>query len=112
MFSLGDSEAYYLSRTPTDMRKGFDSLCGEVRRGNRTRLQLLHWERGGFVIYHKRFERGILTLPYLNEGTGGYPITWRELVMMIEGVELTRLRSRKRYDISLKNSANNTRISL
>lgn len=33
MFSLGDSEAYYLSRTPTDMRKGFDSLCGEVRRG-------------------------------------------------------------------------------
>lgn len=49
---------------------------------------------------------------YLNEGTGGYPITWRELVMMIEGVELTRLRSRKRYDISLKNSANNTRISL
>lgn len=32
MFSLGDSEAYYLSRTPTDMRKGFDSLCGEVRR--------------------------------------------------------------------------------
>ena len=42
-------------------------------------------------------------LPYPNEGTGGYPITWRELVMMIEGVELTRLRSRKRYDISLKN---------
>ena len=117
-----------MSRTPTDMRKGFDSLCGEVRRGmgrnplsgevfifyntNRTRLKLLHWERGGFVIYHKRFERGILTLPYLNEGTGGYPITWRELVMMVEGVELTRLRSRKRYDISLKNSANNTRISL
>lgn len=30
MFSLGDSEVYYLSRTPTDMRKGFDSLCGEV----------------------------------------------------------------------------------
>lgn len=32
MFTLGDSEVYYLSRTPTDMRKGFDSLCGEVRR--------------------------------------------------------------------------------
>ena len=74
MFSLGDSEVYYLSRTSTDMRKGFDALCGEVRRGmgrdpisgevfifyntSRTRLKLLHWERGGFVIYHKRFERG------------------------------------------------------
>ena len=32
MFSLGDSHIYYLSREATDMRKGFDSLCGEVRR--------------------------------------------------------------------------------
>lgn len=128
MFSLGDSEVYYLSRTATDMRKGFDALCGEVRRGmgrdpisgevfifynsSRTRLKLLHWERGGFVIYHKRFERGILTLPRIEAREGGYRVTWRELVLMVEGVELERIRPRKRYDISLKNSVNNTRISL
>lgn len=128
MFSLGDSDVYYLSRTSTDMRKGFDALCGEVRRGmgrdpisgevfifynsNRTRLKLLHWERGGFVIYHKRFERGILTLPRLDAREGGYRVTWRELVLMVEGVELERIRPRKRYDISLKNSANNARNSL
>ena len=84
--SLGDSEVYYMSRTATDMRKGFDALCGEVRRGmgrdpisgevfilynsNRTRLKLLHWERGGFAIYHKRFERGILTLPLPRTNAG------------------------------------------
>jgi len=128
MFSLGDSDVYYLSRAPTDMRKGFDALCGEVRRGlgrdpvsgevfifynsSRTRLKLLHWERGGFVIYHKRFERGILTLPHLDVGDGGYRVTWRELVLMVEGVELERIRPRKRYDISLKHSVNNARISL
>lgn len=128
MFSLGDSEVYYLSRTATDMRKGFDALCCEVRRGmgrdpvsgevfifynsSRTRLKLLHWERGGFVIYHKRFERGILTLPRLESREGGYRVTWRELVLMVEGVELERIRSRKRYDISLKNSVNSARISL
>ena len=128
MVSLGDSEIYYLSRTATDMRKGFDALCGEVRRGmgrdpisgevfifynsSRTRLKLLHWERGGFVIYHKRFERGILTLPRLDAREGGYRVTWRELVLMVEGVELERIRPRKRYDISLKDSVNNTRISL
>lgn len=128
MFSLGDSEVYYLSRTPTDMRKGFDSLSGEVRRGmgrnpqsgevfifyntNRTRLKLLHWERGGFVIYHKRFERGILTLPRLDACEGCYRVTWRELVLMVEGVELERIRPRKRYDISLKNNVNSARISL
>lgn len=128
MFSLGDSEIYYLSRTATDMRKGFDALCGEVRRGmgrdpisgevfifynsKRTRLKLLHWERGGFVIYHKRFERGILTLPRTDTQEGGYRVSWRELVLMVEGVELERIRPRKRYDISLKNSVNNVRISL
>lgn len=128
MFSLGDSEIYYLSRTATDMRKGFDALCGEVRRGmgrdpisgevfifynsKRTRLKLLHWERGGFVIYHKRFERGILTLPRRDTQEGGYRVSWRELVLMVEGVELERIRPRKRYDISLKNSVNNVRISL
>lgn len=125
MFSLGDSDVYYLSRTSTDMRKGFDSLCGEVRRGmgrdpvsgevfifyntSRTCLKLLHWERGGFVIYHKRFERGILTLPRLDAETGGYRITWRELVLMVEGVSLERIRPRKRYDISLKSSVNSSR---
>ena len=128
MFSLGDSEVYYLSRTATDMRKGFDAQCGEVRRGmgrnpisgevfifynsSRTRLKLLHWERGGFVLYHMRFERGILTLPRLEAREGGYRVTWRELVLMVEGVELERIRSRKRYDISLKNSINCARISL
>lgn len=128
MFSLGDSDVYYLSRTATDMRKGFDALCGEVRRGlgrdpvsgevfifyntSRTRLKLLHWERGGFVIYHKRFERGVLTLPRLDAREGGYRVTWRELVLMVEGVELERIRPRKRYDISLKKSVNSARISL
>ena len=125
MFSLGDSEVYYLSRTATEMRKGFDALCGEVRRGmgrdpvsgevfifyntSRTRLKLLHWERGGFVIYHKRFERGVLTLPRLEAETGGYRVSWRELVLMVEGVSLERIRSRKRYDISLKTSINSNR---
>lgn len=68
MFSLGDSNIYYLNRTATDMRKGFDEVrCGMGRdplsgevfifyNASRTRLKLLHWERGGFIIYHKRFE--------------------------------------------------------
>ncbi len=47
-----------------------------------TRLKLLHWERGGFVIYHKRFERGILTMPRLSARKGGCRVTWRELVLM------------------------------
>lgn len=127
MFSLGDSSVYYLSRTATDLRKGFDALCGEVRRGmgrdpqsgevfifynsTRTRLKLLHWERGGFVIYHKRFETGILSLPRFDIEQDGYRISWRELVLLVEGVSLERIRPRKRYDIPLKTSINSSVIS-
>ena len=123
MFSLCDSNIYYLSRTATDMRKGFDALCGEVRRSmgrdplsgevfifynaSRTRLKLLHWERGGFVIYHKRFEQGILSLPEFDTKTGGYRLSWSELMLMVEGVSLRRIRLRKRFDVPVQNSANN-----
>ena len=123
MFSLGDSHIYYLSREATDMRKGFDSLCGEVRRSlgrdplsgevfifynsSRTRLKLLHWERGGFVIYHKRFEQGILSLPKFDTETGGYMVSWRELMLMVEGVSLERIRLRKRFDLPLRYSVEN-----
>jgi len=31
MFSLNDSLSYYYFRESTDMRKGFDALCGMVR---------------------------------------------------------------------------------
>ncbi len=105
------------------MRKGFDSLCGEVRRSlgrdplsgevfifynsSHTRLKLLHWERGGFVIYHKRFEQGILSLPKFDVKTGGYRVSWRELMLMVEGVTLSRVRLRKRFDLPPKNSTNN-----
>ena len=124
MFSLGDSNIYYLSRIATDMRKGFDALCGEVRRGmgrdplsgevfifynaTRTRLKLLHWERGGFVIYHKRFEQGILLLPAFDSERGGYRLSWRELMLMVEGVSLRRIRLKKRFDVLHKNSVNHS----
>lgn len=123
MFSLGDSHIYYLSREATDMRNGFDSLCGEVRRSlgrdplsgevfifynsSRTRLKLLHWERGGFVIYHKRFEQGILSLPKFDTEIGGYMVSWRELMLMVEGVSLERIRLRKRFDLPLRYSVEN-----
>lgn len=123
MFNLGDSHIYYLCRKAVDMRKGFDSLCGEVRRSlgrdplsgevfifynsSRTRLKLLHWERGGFVIYHKRFEQGILSLPKFDTEAGGYRVSWRELILMVNGVSLERIHLRKRFDLPLKYNVRN-----
>ena len=104
------------------MRKGFDSLCGVVRsgmgrdplcgevfvfiNGDRTRLKLLHWERGGFVIYHKRLEKGRFSVPEFDAARGSYQLLWCDLVMMVEGVSFSNIRRKKRYELPSKNVVN------
>jgi transposase len=111
MFSLGSSHRYFLYGGPVDMRKGFDGLSGLVRNildkepssgevyiflnRNRTLIKLLHWERGGFVIYCKRLEKGTFTPPSRVSGSG--TVHWPELVLMIEGIEIKKSRQRLRY---------------
>jgi hypothetical protein len=96
------------------MRKGFDTLCGVVRlqmgrdplsgevfifmNRSRNTIKLLHWERGGLVIYHKRLERGRFTLPEFDAPTGSYLLRWTDLVMMVEGISLAGVRYGKRYE--------------
>lgn len=118
MFSLNESHHYYLCSTCVDMRKGFNSLCGVVRsfmkrdplsgevfvfiNKPRTRIKLLHWERGGLVIYHKRLESGNLSLPVFDMATGSYHMSWCDLVMMIEGVSFKDISRKKRYNFPVK----------
>lgn len=109
------------------MRKGFDRLCGIVREwmgrdplcgevfvfinGDRNRIKLLHWEHGGFVIYHKRLERGRLSLPKLDQVSGSYHLPWPELVFMVEGYSFENIWRKKRYDLPLKKDVNNSLLS-
>ena len=115
MFCLNDSLHYYLCSLPTDMRGGFDRLCGLVRSSmgrdplsgevfvfinrNRTIIKLLHWERGGLVLYQKRLEQGRLSFPMLDPASGSYRLSWSGLVLMVEGISLSRVIPRKRYNL-------------
>jgi len=121
MFSLTGSHQYYLCTTATDMRKGFNSLCGVVRSQmgrdplsgevfifiNRKRqtVKLLHWERGGLVIFHKRLESGCFERPRYDEQQRAFLMNWPELVMMIEGVSLQQRVHRKRFERSFGEKA-------
>ena len=73
MFSLNEDNCYLVCLQGVDLRKSLDGLCGVIRylrlspangnvyvflNKNRTTMKLLHWERGGFVIYYKRMESG------------------------------------------------------
>ncbi|MEA5130229.1 MAG: IS66 family insertion sequence element accessory protein TnpB [Proteiniphilum sp.] len=118
MFNLNDSLHYYLCSHAVDMRGGFDRLCGIVKtrmgrdplsgevfvfiNRSRTRIKLLHMERGGLVLYHKRLEYGRISIPKLDPVTGSYHLSWCKLMLMVEGVDLNRTTPKKRYEIPSK----------
>lgn len=102
MFCLNDTMRYFLCPGKTDMRKGMHSLCGVVRQRmgsdvhfgdvfifinrSRTTIKLLHAEEGGLVLYMKRLEEGTFRIPSYDSTTKSYPMTWRDLVLMVEGI--------------------------
>lgn len=111
MFSLGSSNTYHFYRNACDMRKSFNGLSGLVRNElgqepangdvfvflnrNRTHLKLLHWERGGFVLYYKRLEKGSFTPPDIIDGKTSF--SWPELVLMIEGIKVEKSFQKLRF---------------
>ncbi len=122
MFCLNDTMRYFLCPGKTDMRKGINSLCGlvhdkmhcPVKNGDvfifigssRKLMKLLHAEDGGMVMYVKRLEAGRFKIPEYDATTGSYPMEWRDLVVMVEGISenpkqrLRRLRAqRHEYEV-------------
>lgn len=121
MFCLNDTMRYFLCPGKTDMRKGMNSLCGvihdkmgyDVRLGDvfifinrqHTTMKLLHAEDGGLVLYIKRLEEGTFHLPTYDLESKSYPMQWRDLVMMVEGINdepakrLKRLKALRKSDI-------------
>jgi transposase len=111
MLSLTSAHRYLLRKAPTDMRKGFDSLCGLVRDelgrdplsgevfvfigSRRDRIKLLLYESGGYVLWYKRLEKGTLELP---QGDGAVRLNWGQLVRMLEGIALEQPRTRVRWE--------------
>ena len=103
MFSLGVEMRYWLYSEPTDMRKSFHTLTGlvtnrigaDARNGDvyvfinkrRNRVKLLHYEKGGMVIYSKMLDLGTFGMPLMlaKEGAVGY-MKWDDLRKMVEGI--------------------------
>ena len=112
MFALNETNVYRVCCTPVDMRQGILRLCQFVR-GNdfnpsdgcvyvfynrpRNRIKLLHWERCGFVVYHKQMAQGCLSGKIMQQAAGFYELRWDELVLYMEGIN-PRCYRRKRYN--------------
>ena len=55
------------------------------------------WNATGFALYYKQLERGTFELPDTNE-RGSLELSWSDLVMLLEGVEIKFIKRRKRYE--------------
>ena len=113
LLHLTDHRSYHLYRKETDMRKGFDSLCGiitgelgrQMMSGDvfifinkpRTHIKLLAWEHDGFTIVYRRLEKGTFEVPAFNLDQDSLQITPDQLHCILKGIKLSSVKYRKRY---------------
>lgn len=104
----------YLFTLPTDMRKSFDGLSGLVAlhidavsvtdgalfvflNRRRDRMKVMYFDGDGLAIWYKRLERGRYELPMNPTDRCDVRIDARQLRLILDGVDLSSVRQRKRY---------------
>jgi transposase len=114
----GMSGRIYLCTSPTDMRKGFDTLAALVKeflgkdplsghlflfvgRG-KDRLKILYWDADGFALWYKRLEEGTFRMPRAGSDDASVELKASELAMMLEGIDLRSIKRTKRMTLGAK----------
>ena len=113
MLHLSAGCCYYLYSGNTDMRKGFDSLCGIISsqmkenalsgavfiffNKKHNQVKLLLWEGDGFAMYYKRLEQGTYEVPAAGSDNTTLAISSEQLQLILQGISLRSVRRRKRY---------------
>lgn len=122
MLGLPCASRLYLYSHPTDMRRSFDGLAGLIANQlrmdplndgafvfvnrRRDRMKILLWDRHGFWLLYKRLQAGRFQTPPVEAGAPieGIGLSCEQLMMIIEGIDLTSVRRVKRYRIPPKKS--------
>ena len=121
MLTLPPSVRIYLASALVDMRRGHDGLSALVRNhwdvdiygghlfvfvGRRAdRCKILFWDRGGFVLYYKRLERGRFRLPQIPAGASSVAMDATELAMLLDGIDVGKVRRPTRWTPPTPNKA-------
>jgi transposase len=114
MINLSHSVRVFLHTPTTDLRKGFDALCGLITTAfdqdplsghlflfvnrRRDRLKILYWDRDGLAIWYKRLESpGTFQLPAVLRDATSIEMTATQLSLILSGIDLRSARQRRRY---------------
>jgi transposase len=100
------------------MRKAYNGLSGDVRdylkqdplsgsmfvfmNRTRNRMKILVWERHGFWLLCKRLEAGrFQRVTPQNSSDASTVLTYEQLLLIIEGIDLRSVRHRKRFALPM-----------
>ena len=111
MIGLPEAVRIFLFTVPTDMRRGFDGLGGMVCAAGedlysghlfvflsrrRDRAKILTFQKGGFVLWYKRLERGRFR-PLHVASDRRVEIDATELTMLLDGIDVSRVRRARHW---------------
>ena len=114
MLTVPQQVKIFVALRPTDMRRGFPGLSGEVqstlqqdplsghlflfRNRRRDRIKILFWDGDGYAIYYKQLARGSFEFPQPDDQDAPtVQIRASELSMLLDGIELKGRKRRLRY---------------
>lgn len=113
MIHISDHYRYLIYCGNADMRKSFHGLAAlvtyhmkqDVLNGDvyvflskrRNAIKLLRFEGDGFAIFYKQLEKGTFEMPAYNKDTGTVRISDNELLFILKGVSLSKIKYRPRY---------------
>jgi transposase len=115
MLSLPPAVRIFVATQPTNMHLSFDRLAALARDvlqqdplsghlfvfRNRAgdKVKILGWDRSGFCLWYKRLERGVFHFP--TAPATPLEIDAAELLLLLDGLELTHARRRPRFVLPL-----------
>jgi transposase len=119
MILLPKSVKIFVGTAPVDLHRSFEGLSNEVRcvlaenplsghvflflNRRRSQVKMLLWTRGGFLIVHKRLERGRFTFPSrVTSEAARVEIDAHELAMLLEGLDEKESRGAARWEPPLR----------
>lgn len=112
MLTLPPGTRVFLATGRVDGRKGINGLSALVRSQfgqdplsghlfvffsrRADRVRVLYWDRDGYVLITKRLEVGQFRVPWQSEH-GHVTLEAAELLLVLEGIDLTHAKRRRRW---------------
>jgi transposase len=116
MLTISSQTRIFIALEATDMRKGFDGLCGLVSdtlqhdplsgalflfiNRRRDRMKVLYWDGDGLAIWYRRLEQGTFQIPAASDQHSAIEIRSDEFTMLLRGIDLGSVKRRKRFQLA------------